>query len=150
MTVRFTVLCPKLALHKAKGISPDDAKTMNKSDIAAQTKINESYNARGAELGTILTTKLSDCDISWINNGQLVVSCTNSLAEVEAVIDEEGLEIKPDRSDIGHKQRQLDENDLDSNVEEDIDEIFEPKNANEKKKLKKKSVVNKYKLNKVV
>lgn len=141
MTVRFTVLCPKLALHKAKGISPDDAKIMSKAEIVSQSKINNSYNARGIELGDILIAKLSDVDMTWCNDGCVVISCTNSLAEVEQVIDEEGLEIQPDRSEIKHKVRPLDGN-PDSKGEENIDSVFEPKKANEKKKLKSVSRIN--------
>lgn len=141
MTVRFTVRCPKLAQFTAKGISPDELKTLNQSQIKQQTEINEKFNARGKELGDILITKLKDCDITWMKDGHLVVSCDNILAEVEQVISEEGLEIKPDRSEIKHKVKQISE----TESAEDIDEVFEPRTADEKKKLKSRDVTNEYK-----
>ena len=183
MTVRFTVKCPRLASYPAKGISPDYMKDRLaeekgkgiKGKIAVpkiakeiddQTVINERYNKRGIELGDILISKLTDVDITWCNDGCVVVSCTNTIAEVEQVLLDEGLEIQADKSDIKHKVKevqvlldegleiQADKSDIKHKVkevsegvsEEDIDEVFEPKTIGEKKKLKSKVVVNKHKV----
>ena len=159
MTVRFTVKCPRLASYPAKGISPDYMKDRLaeekgkgiKGKIAVpkiakeiddQTVINERYNKRGIELGDILISKLTDVDITWCNDGCVVVSCTNTIAEVEQVLLDEGLEIQADKSDIKHKVKEVSE----GVSEEDIDEVFEPKTIGEKKKLKSKVVVNKHKV----
>lgn len=146
MTIRCTVKCPKLAKFSAKGLSPDGIKTMTKGEILNQTKINNAYNGRGVELGDILIKKLKDVDITWCNDGCLVISCDNTLAQVEQVIGEEGLEIQEDRSEIKHKLRPLDPNDINSKSEEDIDEILEPLSNGEKKKLKSTLVQNQYKI----
>ncbi len=150
MTIRCTVLCPTLAKFRAKGIPPDEAKTMQQSEIISQTKINNSYNARGKELGDILIGKLKDVDISWCNDGCLVISCDNTLSQVEQVIGEENLEIQADRSEIRHKMRPIDPNDNNSGSEEDIDEVFEPLTVGEKKKLKSTPVENQYKIKKIL
>lgn len=146
MNTRFTVLCPILAGFDAKGISPDDAKTMTPASIMAQDVINKQYNSRGTVLGDILISKLSDIDISWCKDGCLVVSTTSSLSKVEQVIAEEGLEIQVDRSEIKHKVRLIDPDDSNSESEEDIDQVFEPKTVGETKKLKSRSVTNQYKI----
>jgi len=145
--IRFTVLCPKLAQFPAKGIPPDEAKVMTKGQIVSQTLINEKYSARGRELGDILQLKLKDVDFTWCNDGCVVVSCDNTLAEVEKVIADEGLEIQPDRSEIKHKVRPLDPNDESKGSAEDIDEVFEPLNKNDKTKLLSRKVTNKFKIN---
>lgn len=142
---RATIKCPTLAQFPAKGISPDEIKNMKKSDILNQTQINEKFNARGIELGDILISKLKDVDITWCNDGCFVISCSNTLAEMEKVISDEKLEIKPDRSDIKHKVRQVDPNDQAKGSEEDIDEVFEPLNIGEKTKLKKIVRINQFK-----
>lgn len=150
MTVRFTVLCPKLAQFPAKGISPDEAKLMNQGQIFAQTQINERYNARGVELGDILISKLKDCDMTWCKDGCVVISCDNSLAEIEQVISEEGLEIQPDRSEIKHKVRPIDNNDESKGSEEDIDEVLEPLTVGELKRLKSRAVTNQFLAKRIV
>lgn len=159
MTVRLTVLCPELAKYPAKGIGPDFAKdrvielmaedrsrkesdAIVRSEITAQTKINEKFNARGSELGDILISKLKDVDMTWCKDGCVVISCDNTIAEMEKVIADEGFEIKPDRSEIKHKGRTL----PDGTSEEDIDEVFEPKTVGELKKLKSRLVTNQFKL----
>lgn len=144
MTVRLTVKCPKLAQFPAKGISPDEAKILSKSQIFAQTQINNSFNERARELGDILISKLTDCDMTWCKDGCIVISCTNNLAELEQVISDEGFEIQPDRSEIKHKVRSV-SNAPDAISEEDIDEVFEPLNIGELKKLKSRAVTNKFK-----
>ena len=141
MTVRCTLRCPILSQFPAKGISPDAIKTMTKSEIYDQDQINKKYNARGNELGDILISKLADCDITWCNDGCLVVSCSNTLAEMEKVIADEGLEIQPDRPEIKHKVKEISKD----VSEEDIDEVFEPLAVGELKKLKSKTVVNQFK-----
>jgi len=165
MTVRFTVKCPKLAQYPAKGISPDylkdrvaeekakgmkgkDAVIKVSNEISAQTTINEKYNARGLELGDILIEKLNEVDITWCNDGCLVVSCDNTLEEIEQLLLDEGLEIQEDKSDIKHKVKLLDNSNPNSENEEDIDEVFEPQSIGELKKLKSKQIVNKYKTKK--
>lgn len=164
MTVRFTVKCPNLAQYPAKGIEPDFAKTRLsevltanpdmkiryaqrtvEKEIKIQTHINNNYNNRGIELGDILESKLVNCDMTWCNDGCVVISCSNSLAEVEKVIADEGLEIQVDRSTIKHKVRPIDDNDESKGSEEDIDEVFEPLTIGELKKLKSKLVTNEYK-----
>lgn len=158
---RFTVKCKILASYPAKGISPDYMKDrlveekakglkgkvavpIIAKEIEEQTSINEKYNKRGIELGDILIEKLKDVDMTWCNDGCVVVSCNNTIAEVEQVILDEGLEIKPDISEIKHKVRSLDPLDEKSAHEEDIDLVFEPKTLGELKKLKSKIVVNKH------
>ena len=162
MTVRFTVKCPILAQYPAKGISPDymkdrvaeeklngmkgkDAVRKVAKEIEDQTVINERFNKRGLELGDILIEKLTDVDMTWCKDGCVVISCTNTLAEVEQVISDIGLEIQPDRSDIKHKVKQIDSNDINSASEEDIDEVFEPLAQGELKKLKSRPVINRFK-----
>tara|TARA_R110000824_G_scaffold279158_3_gene467359 strand:+ start:952 stop:1398 length:447 start_codon:yes stop_codon:yes gene_type:complete len=140
--VRFTVKCPKLAQHKAKGITPDELKTMDKDKIKSQTKINELYNKRAIELGDILISKLTDVDITWCNDGCAVISCSNTLKQVENIIDKEGLEIEIDRSEIAHKCKNVSSGLL----KEDINEVYEPKTLGEKKLLKSKIVKNQYQL----
>lgn len=144
MTIRCTVLCPKLAQFRAKGILPDDLKTMKESEIIKQTKINNSYNARANELGDILISKLTDVDITWCNDGCLVISCSDTLDIVSKVFAEERLEIQPDRSEIKHKVKPVSD---EPNVEqeEDIDEIFEPKSGNTTKIISRK-IENQFKL----
>jgi hypothetical protein len=149
MNVRFTIKCPKLAQFKAKGISPDDAKTMSNADIKSQSSINDKYNKRGIELGDILIGKLSDVDMTWCNDGCVVISCSNTIAQVEKVIADEGLEIQPDRSEIKHKVRPLGVNDEDKGSEEDIDKVFEPKTKGELKKLKSTPRDNLYLANRI-
>ena len=141
MTIRCTIKCPKLAQFPAKGIAPDDMKTMSESAIISQTKINNNYNNRGKELGDILISKLKDCDITWCNDGCVVISCNNTIAEMEKVIADQGLEIQEDRSEIKHKVKQISE----GVSEEDIDEVFEPKTKGEINKLKSRKLVNKFK-----
>ncbi len=141
MTIRCTIKCPKLAQFPAKGISPDDVKTMSKSVIVSQTKINDSYNNRAKDLGDILISKLKDCDMTWCNDGCVVISCNNTIAEIEKVIEDEGLEIQEDRSEIKHKVKEISE----GISEEDIDGVFEPKTKGEIKKLKSRKLVNKFK-----
>lgn len=138
--IRCTVKYPKLAQYPAKGISPDDAKTMSKSEIHEQTKINNAFNGRANILGDILESKLKDVDMTWCKDGCVVISCDNTIAELEQVINDEELEIQPDRSEIGHKIRTL----KDGTSEEDIDEVFEPLTVGELKKLKSRSVTNQY------
>jgi len=162
MTVRFTVKCPILAQYPAQGIGPDhlkdrvaeekangmkgkDAVKKVAKEIEDQTVINERYNKRGIELGDILIDKLNDVDITWCNDGCVVVSCTNTLAEVKQVTSDIGLEIQADRSDIKHKVKQVDPNDEASALEEDIDEVFEPLTKGKLKKLKSRPVVNRFK-----
>ncbi len=141
MTIRCTIKCPKLAQFPAKGIAPDDMKTMSESAITSQTKINDSYNNRGKELGDILISKLTDVDMTWCNDGCIVISCNNTIAEMEKVIADQGLEIQKDRSEIKHKVKEVSK----GVSEEDIDEVFEPKTTGEIKKLKSKKLVNKFK-----
>lgn len=141
MTIRCTIKCPKLAQFQAKGIAPDDLKIMSESAIASQTKINNNYNNRAIQLGDILISKLKDCDMTWCNDGCVVISCNNTLAEVSKVINDEGLEIKPDRSEIKHKIKKIDDN----TQEEDIDNVFEPKTANSKQ-IKSRKIDNQFKL----
>ncbi len=74
----------------------------------------------------------------------LVVSCDNSIIQVEKVLEDEGLYIVEDRSEIKHKVRPIDNDDT-KGSEEDIDEVFEPKTKGEKKKLTSRKVINKYK-----
>ena len=137
---RATIKCPTLAQFPVKGISPDEMKTLTHGQILAQTQINEKFNARGIELGDILISKLKDVDITWCNDGCFVISCSNTLAEMEKVIADEKLEIQPDRSEIKHKVKKL----LDDSYEEDIDQVFEPQNIGEKKKLKEAVRINKF------
>lgn len=111
-----------------------------------QGEINKKYNKRGDILGKRLNHKLTLPDITWCNDGCLVLSCENTLAEVEQVIDEEGLEIQPDRSEIKHRMKPISD-DMDAKSEEDIDKVFEPKTIGELKKLKSRSVTNQLKLN---
>jgi len=144
MTVRFTLKCPKLAQYPAKGISPDDAKTMSSSAINAQTKINNRYNARGLELGKILQSKLNEVDISWCNDGCLVVSCDNTIPQVEQLMRDEGLEIQPDKAEIKHKVRLIDPDDETKGQEEDIDEVFDAAPELGEGKLKSRPVTNLY------
>ena len=144
MSVRFTLKCPNLSQYKAKGISPDDIKTMSSHDIESQTLTNERFNGRAKDLGDILISKLKDVDISWCGDGCLVVSCDNSIIQVEKVLEDEGLYIVEDRSEIKHKVRPIDNDDT-KGSEEDIDEVFEPKTKGEKKKLTSRKVINKYK-----
>ena len=141
MTIRCTIKCPKLAQFPAKGIAPDDFKTMKESEIITQTKINNNYNNRAIQLGDILIFKLKDCDITWCNDGCVVISCANTMAEVEQVIVDEGLEIQEDRSEIKHKVKEVSED----VHEEDIDNVLEPKTKGEIKKLKSRKLINKFK-----
>ena len=138
---RCTIKCPTLAQFPAKGISPDEMKTMKESDILNQQVINSKFNGRANELGDILKSKLTNVDISWLDNGCLVISCSNTLAEMEKVIADENLEIQPDRSDITHKSREL----PDKTHAEDIDVVFEPLTDGETKKLKEIQAVNSFK-----
>lgn len=147
---RATIKCPTLSQFPARGISPDELKTMKKSDIEAQSKINDNFNNRAIELGNILTSKLTDVDISWCNDGCFVISCSNTAIELEKVIADEGLEVQPDRSDIKHKLKQIDPSNINSESHQDIDVIFEPKTIGEKKLLKETPRVNNYQLMKTV
>ena len=65
-------------------------------------------------------------------------------------ISDENLEIQPDRSEIRHKIRPIDNSDESKGSEEDIDEVFEPLTEGELKKLKLTVLTNQYKLKKVV
>ena len=139
---RATIKCPRLAsVGIVKGISPDDEKTMSLSEIKAQRAINEKFNARAEELGNIIISKLTDVDITWCNDGCFVISCSNGIAEMEKILTDEGLEIQPDRSDIKHKVKQITE----TESEEDIDVIFEPKTIGETKLLKEIMKTNQFK-----
>jgi hypothetical protein len=141
MTIRCTIKCPKLSQFPAKGISPDDMKIMSESTIISQTKINNNYNNRAIQLGDILISKLKDCDITWCNDGCVVISCSDTLTKVSKVFAEEGLEIQPDRSEIKHKIKKID----DDTQEQDIDEVFEPESENSKK-IKSRKIENQFKL----
>lgn len=141
MTIRCTIKCPRLAQFPAKGIAPDAMKTMSESTIISQTKINNNYNNRAKELGDILISKLTDVDMTWCNDGCVVISCNNTIAEIENVITDQGLEIQEDRSEIKHKVKEISK----GVSEEDIDEVFEPKTKGEIMKLKSKKLVNKFK-----
>jgi len=165
--IRATIFCPKLAQYPAKGISPDEVKIMYAdmdldgnyngytrtqkeneimNKIKAQTKINNSFNARAVVLGDILESKLKDIDMTWCKDGCIVISFDNTIEEIEQLIEDEGLEIRADRPEIKHKVRPLDPNDNSKGSEEDIDEIFEPLTADDKKKLKSRLVINQFKL----
>ena len=124
--IRATIFSPTLSQFTAKGISPDDMKTMSKGEIITQTNINNSFNARAVVLGEILESKLKDIDMTWCKDGCIVISFDNSIAEIEQLIEDEGLEIREDRPEIKHKVRPLDPNDNSIGSEEDIDEVFEP------------------------
>lgn len=160
--VRFTIKCPRLAQHKAKGIPPDymkdriaeekanglkgkDAVIKVSKEITNQEAINGRYNERGIELGEILIEKLTGVDMTWCNDGCVVISCCNTMEEVEKVIEDEGLEIQIDKSEIKHKVRAVSDVEGADN-EEDIDEVFEPKVSGELKKLKCTHVTNKCKI----
>ena len=144
MTIRCTLKCPKLAQFQAKGILPDDIKTMSVSAIVSQTKINNNYNKRAIQLGNILIKKLKDCDITWCNDGCLVISCSDTLDIVSKVFADERLEIQPDRSEIKHKIKPISD-EPNAQQEEDIDEIFEPNPGNTTKIISKK-IKNQFKL----
>ena len=144
--IRATIFCPQLAQYPAKGISPDDMKTMSRGEIIEQTNINNSFNARAIVLGEILESKLKDIDMTWCKDGCIVISFDNNIAEIEQLIEDEGLEIREDRPEIKHKVRPLDPNDQSKGSEEDIDEVFEPLTADDKKKLKSRTVINQFKL----
>jgi len=144
--IRATIFCPTLSQYPAKGISPDDMKTMTRGEIIEQTNINNSFNARAIVLGEILESKLKDIDMTWCKDGCIVISFDNSIAEVEQLIEDEGLEISADRPEIKHKVRPLDPNDNSKGSEEDIDEVFEPLTPDDKKKLKSRLVINQFKL----
>ena len=117
---------------------------MKESEIITQTKINNNYNKRAIQLGDILISKLKDCDITWCNDGCIVISCSDTLAKVSKVFADERLEIQLDRSDIKHKVKPVSD---ESNTphEEDIDEIFEPNPGNTTKIISRK-IENQFKL----
>lgn len=126
---RTTVRCHILTQFQAKGISPDELKTMKKSEIITQTKINNNYNKRAIHLGDILIKKLKDCDITWCNDGCLVISCSDTLDIVRKVFADERLEIQPDRSEIKHKVKPVSD-EPNAQQEEDIDDVLEPNPKN--------------------
>jgi len=146
--IRATIFSPQLAQYPAKGISPDDMKTMSRGEIIEQTNINNSFNARAIVLGEILKSKLKDIDMTWCKDGCIVISFDNSIAEIQNLIEDEGLEIRADRSEIKHKVRPLDPNDNSKGSAEDIDEVFDPLTPDDKKKLKSRLVINQFKLKK--
>lgn len=166
MTFRATLKANKLPTN-ARGIGPDEFKDKVKekiksgmlpskaakiveSELASQQVINDRFNRIAVELGDELISKLKDVDITWCKDGCIVISADNSIAEIERVMEELNLEIQPDKSDIKHKVKNIDPEDPESESEEDIDEVFEPKTAGELKKIKSRSVENKYKLKKVL
>ena len=128
---RLTVKCPKLAQHKSN-VSLDKAEIMSK------------FHDQAMELKGIVISKLNDSDMTacWCNDGHVVISCSNTLLDVEKFIEDEGLEIQIDKTDFKHRLKEVSK----GIFEEDIDEIFEPKTTGEKKLLKSKTVINQYKL----
>lgn len=137
---RCTIKCTTLPLN-AKGISPDEAKLMSKSEIVEQDRKNDNFNKIATKLGDQITSKLTGVDITWCKDGCIVLSAEDTMANVETCIKDLGLEITVDRPEIKHKVRQIDEN----THEEDIDEVLEPLTVGEKKKLKSRAVINKFK-----
>jgi len=129
--IRCTIFSSELADFPAKGISPDNAQTMTPEEIISQIKINESYNKVANQLGDILISKLLDTDITWCNDGCFVISCDTTMGAMETILVDDDLEIRPDRSEIKHKIKEL----TPGVFEEDIDEIFEPLTVGETKRL---------------
>lgn len=146
--IRATIFCQKLAQYPAKGIPPDVMKIMSRGEIIEQTNINNSFNGIAIVLGEILESKLNDIDMTWCKDGCIVISFDNSIAEIEQLLEDDGLEIREDRPEIKHKVRPLDPNDNSKGSEEDIDEVFEPLTPGDKKKLKSRLVINQFKLKK--
>jgi len=142
---RCTLRCPTLPTN-AKGIPPDEAKTMTHGQITAQTKINDNFNKIATKLGDKIITELQGVDITWCKDGCIVLSAEDTLENVEKCIEKLDLEITEDRPEIKHKVRPIDPNDETKGGEEDIDEVLEPLNAGEKKKLKSRAVDNQYKI----
>ena len=133
MTVRCTIKCPTLT----KGISG------NSSD---EDKFN--FNQKVKTFTNLIELSLNAVEITWgkidgKTDGTIIISCEDTLVNVETFIQNNNLEIIKDRSEITHRIKEL----PDKTQEEDIDEVFEPLTVGEKKKLKSKHVLNKYKAN---
>ena len=79
---RLTVKCHKLAQHKSN-VSLDKAEIMSK------------FHDQAMELKGIVISKLNDSDMTacWCNDGLVVISCSNTLLDVEKFIEDEGLNI---------------------------------------------------------
>lgn len=140
INVRFTVKYPELVKYNSKIKLP-----INEKEQLSEVKLHEQYLTLGINLKDRLNTKLNNIDMNlcWCNDGHVVISCSNTLSQVEKVIEDEGLEIQIDRSDIKQKLRKLYQKVWEC---EDIDEVFEPKTIGEKKKLKSRKVINLHKV----
>lgn len=148
---RCTIKCPILSQFPARGINPDGlvfekdengtqvSIKLTPEEIKTQTTINDKYNKRVEQLADILTSKLKDVDVTWCNDGCFVISCSNTLLEMENIIADEKLEIQLDRTEIKHKIKTLE----DGTTAEDIDFIFEQDDNKQKNKLKCIDCVNK-------
>ena len=165
MTCRCTLRLPTLPTN-AKGIPPDEAKTMSRGAIDEQTRKNEKFNKIANELTPLIQSRLSGADITWCEDGCIVLSAWDTLANVEKMINDLGFEITVDRPEIKHKVKatkfvgMLDTFDskgipiqirqYEGEEEEDIDEVLEPFTVGETKKLKSRAVTNQYQIKKVL
>lgn len=173
--IRFTIKCPKLPenfktttfseqenvgkLLKNKNHTPKELAMI--SDVKSRLSKTNTLNKRRFQIDDILQSKLTDVCISngrtfetdgngkqitGTIDGTVIVSCSNTLLEVEKLIIDEGFEIQPDKSYVKHNGKTL----KDGTSEEDIDEVFEPLTDGELKKLKSRKVTNQFKAKMVI
>ena len=83
---RCTIKCPTLAQFPAKGITPDDLKTMKQSDILNQQNINEKFNARAEELLSFIPIKISKITYAE-NNKKWIVSRFDNFSQHKAKLE---------------------------------------------------------------
>ncbi len=174
MTVRFTIKCPKFP-ENFKSVPFEEQVNFGKllqkknptvqelsiiDDVKSRLTKTDTLNKRRLEIDDILQSRLNGVEISCGRtfetdgngkhitgtiDGTIVVSCTNTLAEVEQLIADEDFEIKPDKTYIKHRIKSVNPTNPNSDKEEDIDEVLEPSAIGELKKLKSVPRTNQYK-----
>ena len=119
-----------------------------KTKFEKRAKKIDQYNKIQSELAEAIQTKLKGVNITHCNDGCIVLTAEDTLINVEKCIEDLGLEITTDRPEIKHRVKPV-SNTPDAKQEEDIDEVLEPKTIGEKKKLKSRKLINKFKVNQV-
>jgi len=69
------------------------------------------------KLGKEIITLLNDVDISWLENGDVVISCDDTLGQIRKCLTDCKLELTTPRNDIKHRVTNADVEEVDEDIE---------------------------------
>lgn len=120
MVSKFTVKYPSGHGNQPKGITPDESKKINPTEMRSRIVDIESWNQKTINLHTSISQLLKNCDVTWHEEGCTISTDENDISAIENACKAMGLESLPLRTDLKHRCDREGKENIDQHLDQDL------------------------------